>query len=132
MTDSTGSDCFSWVLADSGNLALNFKVHYTDIRVNSIRQSLNGSLVKTIGSTVDSPSEKTSYMMNLDPPYVTFYGLFGYAHEEGHLSGFGSISYNRKDFDDNLVFLIETNSHMAKLKATLKVLEAAIDNAAVA
>ena len=120
------------MLADTGNLALNFKVHYTDIRVNSIRQSQSGVLVKTVGSTIDSPSEKTSYMMNLDAPYSTFYGFFGYQGADGNLSGFGSISYNRKDFDDNLLFLDETNVEMADAKARSKVLGANINNAAVA
>ena len=114
------------MLADSGNLSLNFKVHYTDIRVHSIRQSLNGKVVSTVGSTVDLPSEKTGYMINLDAPYTNFYGFFGYQGNDDNLSGFGSISYNRKDFDDNLLFLDETNASMTNAKARLKVLEANI------
>ena len=42
LTDASGTDCVTWVLADSGNLSLDFKVHYTDVRVNSIRHSVGG------------------------------------------------------------------------------------------
>ena len=132
LTDASGSDCVTWILADSGNLSLNFKVHYTDIRVNSIRYSENGSVASVVGSDLDLAGEKNGYLMKLDAPFTNFYGFFGYQGEDGNLSGFGSISYNRKDFDDNLLFLEETNKSMADAKARLKVLEAAIDNEAVA
>ena len=132
LTDASGTDCITYILADSGNLALNFRIHYTDIRVNSIRFSQNGAVVSIVGSDVDLADEKTGYLMKLDAPFTNFYGFFGYQGEDGNLSGFGSISYYRKDFDDNLLFLGETNQAMADAKARLKVLQAAIDNAAVA
>ena len=85
-----------------------------------------------VGSSVDIANEKTGYLMNLDAPHTNFYGFFGYEGADGNLSGFGSISYNRKDFDDNLLFLEETNLSMANAKARLKVLQTTVDNAAVA
>ena len=120
MNDLSGSDCTTWVLADSGNLSLNFKVHYTDERINSIRYSSGGDLASTVGATDDFPDESTGYLMNLDQPYTTFYGFYGYQDpDDGTLKGFGSISINRKDFDDNLIFLDETNVNMADAKGRL-------------
>ena len=48
--DMTGDSCKTWIFADSGNLAVNFKVHYTSQRINSIRFSQQGTLVDFAGS----------------------------------------------------------------------------------
>lgn len=133
MNDLSGSDCVKWVLADSGNLSLNFKVHYTDKIVNSIRFSLGGDLISTVGAKEDFPGEKTSYMINLDQPYTTFYGFYGYqSAADNTLVGFGSISINRKDFDDNLIFLEETNVKMADAKGRLVQFQANVNDMTVA
>lgn len=59
-------------------------------------------------------------MINLDQPYTTFYGFYGYqSATDNTLVGFGSIAINRKDFDDNLIFLEETNVKMADAKGRL-------------
>ena len=39
LTGARGTDCITWVLADSGNLSLNFKVTYSKDQVNSIQFS---------------------------------------------------------------------------------------------
>ena len=66
LTDVSGSDCIQWELADSGNLALNFKVIYTDTYVKSIRFSKGGDLVNYVGDNTDADTDFSGYILNPD------------------------------------------------------------------
>ncbi len=60
LTDETGNDCKTWLLAESGKIQDNFVVYYTDGLVKSVRYTSDDGLTKdTIGSTADTSDEKS-------------------------------------------------------------------------
>ena len=59
-------DCKTWILADSGNLSVNFEVRYTDKLVNSIRFKAGDTLVNFVGSGSDFADEKKGPLFNLN------------------------------------------------------------------
>ena len=122
----------TWDLTTSGDLTLNFKIHYSIDRVNSIRYSQAGKVVSFAGSETDLLDENVGYLFTLDPPYSQFFGFFGYEKDDGSLSGVGSTSINRKAFDDTVLFIDETYEALADAKGRLALLRTNIDNDYVA
>ena len=64
-------------------------------------------------------------------PHTNFYGFFGYEDTDGKLQGLGTLSISRKHFNDNLLFLDDTESQMEDAKARLAVIKARVNEAYV-
>ena len=87
--------------------------------------------MSTVGSTTELPTEKVTYLINFSVPHTNFYGFFGYEDTDGKLEGLGTLSITRKHFNDNLLFLDDTEAQMEDAKARLVVIKARVNEAYV-